>query len=867
MSLRVLLKDLAPGQTYAVQFRSYNGDGYSDWSQIFRFDTTADTIAPADVTGLTWNVTGGSFVGNWNKVVLDENGGFLSDFRDYVVTISDGLSNKLYYQTSESFAFPPDVNQQVFGSIRSTITITVQARDYTGNLSNPVSLTATDPLPPIPTAPGVTVYLGNLVVAWDGKQVGGLNMPYNFDNVEIHVSTTSGFTPSTTTLNQRLYDKGQVIISGLTYGTLYYVKLVAVNTLGRSSDPSAQSSGTPSRISGLDIADNQISVSQINFADQIGGPKAFYQTTAPTTGMKTNDIWYDTSASGAYQPYTYSGTAWVINNNIGVISGTKILAGTLTANAVGTNQIIANSANIANGIIDNAKISSLDAGKITTGTLQSSSTITFNGVARPAWSIDLGGIATFASANILGQLVVGNSADTAANNANFIMKSQNYLAGSTGWAIKGNGDAEFNNGTFRGTLGAVSLAGGTITGGTISGTTITGGTIGATVAINGPTITGGTIQTSSSSTNTVRMDTTGLRLYDSGGNQTVNLSTSSGVATITGLFRSNFSGQRVEINSSFTRAEGATPWVSYAAMRLFGSDGFYGEISNGAASSQYVLQMISPRATATNGSFLRLWDNDTFDLFGTTGTVTGRSGLTLSGNSGGSTGTLTLNGTTVVINGSTTFGTMNGSTMNANAIAPYTSSSINISAPSGAVFLNPTGGGYVAAANVTSGTPGISFQGNAGNGIIFIATFSDGYGTGLSVVNSTNTGYQSVRSSGFNTISDVSIKSNIAPASSLLAEVVSAQVYEYDVDASEESVDNQGQVQTIQKLGRRRGLIAGEAPGLVRVPGKADSNDELGKLDGIDLYAMAATSWGAIQELHATIEMLKQEINELKGTP
>jgi hypothetical protein len=41
-----------------------------------------------------------------------------------------------------------------------------------------------------------------------------------------------------------------------------------------------------------------------------------------------------------------------------------------------------------------------------------------------------------------------------------IIKSGNYSAGSAGWQIKANGDAEFNNVTVRGTIAASTIASG-----------------------------------------------------------------------------------------------------------------------------------------------------------------------------------------------------------------------------------------------------------------------------------------------------------------------------------------------------------------------------------------------------------------------
>jgi hypothetical protein len=158
----------------------------------------------------------------------------------------------------------------------------------------------------------------------------------------------------------------------LSYGTTYYVKLVAVNLQTKKSSPSAQGSGSPLRITGLDIEDGQISVSEINFtAFDIGGANAYYVATTTArdalTGVKNGDIAYITGSG--YATYRYNGTTWLTAPEIGVIAGTKILAGTLTASAVGTNLLITASANIGTAVIDQANISTVSAGSIVAGTM------------------------------------------------------------------------------------------------------------------------------------------------------------------------------------------------------------------------------------------------------------------------------------------------------------------------------------------------------------------------------------------------------------------------------------------------------------------------------------------------------------------
>jgi hypothetical protein len=79
---------------------------------------------------------------------------------------------------------------------------------------------------------------------------------------------------------------------------------------------------------------------------------------------------------------------------------------------------------IKDGAITSAKIATLNADKITAGTI-GSQTIALNGVSS-------------------------------------ILKSSNYVAGSAGWQIRGDGYAEFRNVTIRGSLNASDVSGGTL---------------------------------------------------------------------------------------------------------------------------------------------------------------------------------------------------------------------------------------------------------------------------------------------------------------------------------------------------------------------------------------------------------------------
>ena len=150
---------------------------------------------------------------------------------------------------------------------------------------------------------------------------------------------------------------------------------------------------------------------------------------SPTTG----ELALYQGAPGTYTPhtmYTWTGSAWqpVITTitpsmiTTGFITAGMIAAGAITASAVGTNLLITTTGMIGSAVITAANISTVSAGSLQAGTITGQ-------------TIQLSG---------------GSS----------IIQSTNYVTGSTGWAIKGDGSAEFSNVTIRGNLVSGSVSNG-----------------------------------------------------------------------------------------------------------------------------------------------------------------------------------------------------------------------------------------------------------------------------------------------------------------------------------------------------------------------------------------------------------------------
>src|SRR5882757_33740 len=109
------------------------------------------------------------------------------------------------------------------------------------------------PAPPASTAPTITPIQIGLSIGWDGNLTAA--MPLDFDHVEIHISTSSGFTPSPATMQGILRKAGFFPVVPLTSGATYYSVLVAVNTSSIAGSASAQASGVPAEVIADDIAD------------------------------------------------------------------------------------------------------------------------------------------------------------------------------------------------------------------------------------------------------------------------------------------------------------------------------------------------------------------------------------------------------------------------------------------------------------------------------------------------------------------------------------------------------------------------------------------------------------------------------------
>jgi hypothetical protein len=384
MTLRVLLRDLTPGQQYALQFRSNNGEQTSDWSQVQRFTTTNDTIAPSMVQNLSFYDSGTSFIADWDPVTTQASSPVtpIQDLKDYHVQVANNAAGpwKDYYIVGTHFEFSTEMNQAAFGTYQNHLYLQVRARDNSFNESAIASAAVDPAIPSVPSIPTVDTYLGALRVKWNGLDSNGGAMPKNFNYCEVHVGTSATFAADTSTFHGRIFaDATALVLSDLAYDTDYWVRLIAVNLTGKRSAPTNVSVKIRvTRLSGLDIQNGTLTAEEINWkATNIPGGDAYYSTSQPTSpiGAQFNvgDVWYDTD--NGYAAYTWNGTTWVLDTTIGFIPGGKIIAGTISGDRIATNFFSAAFAHIGTSYIDAAYITSVNAASITTGSLTSNGTI------------------------------------------------------------------------------------------------------------------------------------------------------------------------------------------------------------------------------------------------------------------------------------------------------------------------------------------------------------------------------------------------------------------------------------------------------------------------------------------------------------
>lgn len=243
--------------------------------------------------------------------------------------------------------------------------------------SHTTSVTAGDHTVYPPTDPTATSRLGTITVTWNGRLNTGVSTiaaPDSIISLNVHMSTTSGFTPSSATLVEKVRVFGGLeafaVITDLNYGTPYYFKITVSDTAGVESSPSGQVTAQVQPLVDADIVNSTLTNWPFNGQVIPAGSLANGSINAST--LFGNDVVVQSAiaanAIGANEIAANSVIAGKIGAN--AVTAATIAAGSISADKIQSNAITADKINA--GAITAVKIAAdaitadkIDAGAIT----------------------------------------------------------------------------------------------------------------------------------------------------------------------------------------------------------------------------------------------------------------------------------------------------------------------------------------------------------------------------------------------------------------------------------------------------------------------------------------------------------------------
>ncbi|MGY5127267.1 hypothetical protein [Streptomyces nigrescens] len=203
------------------------------------------------------------------------------------------------------------------------------------------------PPPPAPSTPIVASVLGGVTVSWDGQFADSAVIPLDWARIEVHASTSPGFTPAAATLQSTIETAQGATVVVVTDDPVY-VQLLARNTSGAASPPSTEAGPYgPTPVVASDIMDGI--VTEVKLANDAVTAAKIAADAVGTTEISDDAVTTQKIVAGA------------------------ILAGQIAAGAVLTDKLAAEAvtaAKIASLAITTDK---LDANAVTTSKLAAGS--------------------------------------------------------------------------------------------------------------------------------------------------------------------------------------------------------------------------------------------------------------------------------------------------------------------------------------------------------------------------------------------------------------------------------------------------------------------------------------------------------------
>lgn len=533
-------------------------------------DTTIPK-APTSLTASSSVYVGGNgapivqFVASWAAVTQNTDNSPITDLDRYEVQEKPTAS--AFWGPAQSSDTATDLYMYGFTS-GTSYDFRVRAVDTNENKSawssTYTSVAVYDTTPPsTPSTPTVIPYLGTLKVIWNGLDNVGAVMPPDFRNVQVHVSTVNNFTPTSSTVVDYLPAAGTSVISGLTYGTMYYVKLVAADTSGNLSTASTQATGIPTQVVSTDIGGNVIGLDNVQFKDTTNHvPDGSFETAerraAVLAGQNTS-IWSFVSTGAGHGTYALRGNAAVSPSTTRLIpltpNGSTAVelpvppstnlycrmmykGDTTPTGGVGLRIVWRNAA----GTTTNADVLTGTVGTGTWTVVDGQVTSPSDAVTYSVWlfinSTATSGFWYFDRVevrDVIDSIIVKDGAITTAKIANLAVN-----------------DAKI---------------------GSVAAGKITTGTLAADIVV------GARIKTADTGAR-VELNSTGLKAYNSSGTQTVSIASSDGSVDLVGRFRSGFGGTNPYIEITTSAAGGTIAfWAPDSSEKAtISTTGFAGSI-------------------------------------------------------------------------------------------------------------------------------------------------------------------------------------------------------------------------------------------------------------------------------------------------
>lgn len=368
--------------------------------------------------------------------------------------------------------------------------------------SHTTAITAGDHTVYPPTDPTATSRLGTITITWDGRLSTGISTiaaPDSVVSLNIHMSTTDGFTPSSATLIEKVRVFGSVesfaVITDLNYGTPYYFRITVSDTAGVESNPSGQVTAQVQALVDTDLIAGTLSTWPFN--GQV----------VPAGSLADGSI----NASSLFGSNVVVQSA-IAANAIGAneLAANSVIAGKIGANAVTAGTIAALS--ISAGKIQSNAITSdkIEAGAVSAGKIEARS-ISADRIAVGAITADEINAGTitadkFAATLALASNMIIQDADP---NLGRIELRGNSALGPRGIVAFKNSGGGVANSAFRFYTDGNSYLDDVDVAGTMS--------VSGAITVSG-TITGGTIRTASSGQRVqMQGSTNSLRFYNSAG--------------------------------------------------------------------------------------------------------------------------------------------------------------------------------------------------------------------------------------------------------------------------------------------------------------------------------------------------------------